>query len=152
MKLRVSGDKLTIASAHMLAKHDKCARIHGHNYFIEVEIEGELNEENMIIDFSEFKSRVNKIIKKYDHKVLIPFNSKNFNIGINDEQVTVSSCDGKVYRLPREDVEFLPLESTTVELLSKFIHNLIKEEYPQFTITVIMSETPTSVAIYTEDK
>jgi len=54
--------------------------------------------------------------------------------------------------LPREDVEFLPLESTTVELLSKFIHNLIKEEYPQFTITVIMSETPTSVAIYTEDK
>ena len=49
VKLRVSGDKLTIASAHMLAKHDKCARIHGHNYFIEVEIEGELNEENMII-------------------------------------------------------------------------------------------------------
>ncbi|GAG55454.1 unnamed protein product, partial [marine sediment metagenome] len=69
MKIRVSGDKLTIASAHMLAKHDKCARIHGHNYSIEVEIEGELNEKNMVIDFSEFKSRVSKIIKKYDHKV-----------------------------------------------------------------------------------
>ena len=73
MKLRISGDKLTIACAHMLSKHDKCARVHGHNYQIEVEIEGELNESNMIIDFSLFKKGfpINKLHFREKHSCIL---------------------------------------------------------------------------------
>ena len=57
MKLIISGDKLTLACAHMLSKHDKCAHVHGHNYQIEVEIEGEVDDNNMVIDFGQFKKK-----------------------------------------------------------------------------------------------
>jgi len=63
LKLKISGDKLTFASAHMLTRHDKCARLHGHNYDIEVEVEGKMDENNMLIDFGIFKTAVGKIVK-----------------------------------------------------------------------------------------
>ncbi|MHA1483067.1 MAG: 6-pyruvoyl trahydropterin synthase family protein [Candidatus Heimdallarchaeaceae archaeon] len=151
MKLRISGDKLTIACAHMLSKHDKCARVHGHNYQIEVEIEGELNENNMIIDFSLFKKSVGEILKELDHKTLLPENSKDFDIKTNEKEVVVTTCDDKRYRFPREDVILLPIEATTAELMSIYFHNLINKQFPGFKVTVIMSETPTSKVIYTDD-
>ena len=151
MKLRISGDKLTIACAHMLSKHDKCARVHGHNYQIEVEIEGELNENNMIIDFSLFKESVGEILKELDHKTLLPENSKDFDINTNEKEVVVTTCDDKRYRFPREDVILLPIEATTAELMSIYFHDLIKKQFPGFKVTVIMSETPTSKVIYTDD-
>jgi 6-pyruvoyltetrahydropterin/6-carboxytetrahydropterin synthase len=148
MKLKISGDKLTIASAHMLVRHDKCAKIHGHNYQVEIEIEGELDENHMIIDFGLFKSNVVKMLKQFDHKIMIPSKSKDLQIETVDEQIIINTCEGKLYRLPKEDVVFVPIESTTVELLSKHIHNLIKEQHPQFRITITMSETPTSTVVY----
>ena len=151
MKLRIAGDKLTIACAHMLSKHDKCARVHGHNYQIEVEIEGELNENNMIIDFSIFKKGVGEILKELDHKTLLPEKSKDFDIKTNEKEVVVTTCDDKKYRFPREDVILLPIEATTAELMSIYFHDLIKKQFPGFRITVIMSETPTSKVIYTGD-
>ena len=151
MKLRISGDKLTFACAHMLSKHDKCARVHGHNYQIEVEIEGELNENNMIIDFSLFKKCVGKILKELDHKTLLPENSKDFDITTSEKEVLVTTCDDKRYRFPRVDVKLLPIEATTAELMSIYFHDLIKKQFPEFKVTVIMSETPTSKVIYTGD-
>ncbi|MCE7742439.1 MAG: 6-carboxytetrahydropterin synthase [Candidatus Heimdallarchaeota archaeon] len=150
MKLKISGDKLTLASAHMLIKHDKCARLHGHNYEIEVEIEGDLDENNMVIDFGPFKTSVSSIIKELDHMVLLPENNSDLNIELDQKQYKVSTCDGKFYRFPKEDVVLVPLEATTVELLSKYLHDKLKGKYPQFNITVTMSETPTSIVSYTE--
>ena len=148
MKLRISGDKLTIAAAHMLVRHDKCARIHGHNYKIELEVEGELNENDMVIDFGLFKSNVITMLKKFDHKILVPIESSDLHIETKEKQVIVNTCEGKRYRFPKEDVVFVPIKATTVELLSQHIHSLIEEQYPQFTITITMSETPTSTVIY----
>lgn len=152
MKLKISGDKLTIAAAHMLSKHDKCARLHGHNYQVEVEIEGELDHKNMVVDFGVFKSKVGDLLRRFDHKILLPIESKDFQVSVEEKQVSVISCEGRKYRFPREDVELLPLEATTVELLSKFIHDLVKNEYSSFKITIIMSETPTSVVIYSGEE
>ncbi len=151
MKLKISGDKLTLASAHMLTRHDKCARIHGHNYNIEVEAEGEVDENGMLIDFGIFKTNVGKIIKQYDHRILIPEYNKDLNISIIDDQIIIETCEGKFYRFPKDDVILLPLEATTVELLAKYFYHLIKEQYPQFKITITMAETPTSVVSYTEE-
>ena len=148
MKLRISGDKLTIASAHMLSRHDKCARVHGHNYQIEVEVEGKLDENNMIIDFGLFKASVSKMLKELDHKTLLPLDNKDFNIDIKEKEIILTTCENKRYRFPKEDVVLLPLEATTAELMSKYFHDLIKEQFPDFRITVIVSETPTSKVIY----
>ncbi|MHA1259818.1 MAG: 6-pyruvoyl trahydropterin synthase family protein [Candidatus Heimdallarchaeaceae archaeon] len=152
MKLIISGDKFTIASAHMITQHTKCSRIHGHNYDVEIEVEGELDSKNMVIDFGVFKPKVAKILKKLDHKLLLPSRSSELVITHERNQVKVVTDDGKKYRFPLEDVEFLPIEATTVELIAKYLHDLIKEEYPQFRITIKLSETPTSKVIYSEEE
>lgn len=42
-----------------------CRNIHGHTYKVEVELEGDLNENGMVMDFVELKKRVNKC--SFDH-------------------------------------------------------------------------------------
>lgn len=45
----------------------KCQDVHGHTYFVEVTIEGPINENGMVMDFSDFK-KIEKI--GFDHKYL----------------------------------------------------------------------------------
>ena len=66
----------TIAASHCITGHPKCGRMHGHNYKIEIEIGSPiLNENGMLIDFSNLKTIIEKTLKKYDHKHLgvLPF-------------------------------------------------------------------------------
>jgi len=104
----------------------------------------------MVIDFGPFKTSVGSIIKELDHRVILPENNSDLTIELDQKQYKVSTCDGKFYRFPKEDVVLVPLEATTVELLSKYLHDKLKSQYPQFNITVTMSETPTSIVSYTE--
>ncbi len=57
------------AASHFLTKyHGKCENLHGHNYKIIVTIEGEVQEDGMVMDFKIIKGVVNeKVIDKLDH-------------------------------------------------------------------------------------
>jgi 6-pyruvoyltetrahydropterin/6-carboxytetrahydropterin synthase len=63
---------LDFASAHSLNGYDgDCARLHGHNWKIEVEIIGyKLNEIGMIIDFKKIKKYTKEVISELDHSYL----------------------------------------------------------------------------------
>lgn len=61
--------EISISSAHSLKLpyDSKCKAIHGHNWRIVIYCKREdLNEQGMIIDFSEIK----RIVNKYDHSFL----------------------------------------------------------------------------------
>lgn len=69
-------------AAHQLRNYKgKCANIHGHTWDIEVYLEGnQLNSEGMLIDFSDVKEFLNRVIDKYDHRFInevAPFDIKN---------------------------------------------------------------------------
>lgn len=69
-------------AAHQLREYKgKCANIHGHTWEIEVYLQGlSLNSEGMLIDFSDVKESLNKIIEKYDHHFINevpPFDTVN---------------------------------------------------------------------------
>ncbi len=58
-----------ISCAHRLdlPYESKCRNLHGHNYIVSVEVEGEVLDDGMILDFSIIK----RVVKdKYDHKYL----------------------------------------------------------------------------------
>jgi 6-pyruvoyltetrahydropterin/6-carboxytetrahydropterin synthase len=61
--------KFKFDSAHYLPDYDgKCSRLHGHCWKLEVEIEGPVQENGMIMDFSLLKKIVDtKIIDLLDH-------------------------------------------------------------------------------------
>ena len=60
------------AAAHQLKMvSKKCENLHGHNWKIEVCVQGErLNEAGVVIDFGELKKYVSEIIERLDHKFL----------------------------------------------------------------------------------
>ncbi len=64
--------ELTFDAAHRLEKyHGKCEELHGHTYRLSVTVEGERDDEGMVIDFLELKALVGKHVLAYlDHKYI----------------------------------------------------------------------------------
>ena len=59
----------TFDSAHFLTQYyGKCEKIHGHTYKLEVTIEGDVQDNGLVLDFIILKRVVNKhVISKIDH-------------------------------------------------------------------------------------
>jgi 6-pyruvoyltetrahydropterin/6-carboxytetrahydropterin synthase len=57
---------------HRLPEHfGKCKNIHGHSYKMIVELEGELNDSGMIMDYFDLKKTVNPVIEVLDHAFMV---------------------------------------------------------------------------------
>ena len=59
-------------AAHRLPDYDgPCRRLHGHTWFLDVEVEGPIGEDGFVMDFVELKKLVNdKVIVQVDHNYL----------------------------------------------------------------------------------
>ncbi|NLL72986.1 MAG: 6-carboxytetrahydropterin synthase QueD [Clostridiales bacterium] len=54
--------------------YGKCSNLHGHRYELEVEVEGQIQKEGWVCNFTEIKQIVNDaIIEKFDHAHLNDF-------------------------------------------------------------------------------
>lgn len=68
--------------AHYLKDYEgPCARMHGHNYQVEVHLGGwELNASGMLVDFKDVKKMIEGIVEPFDHQVtneIPPFDRLN---------------------------------------------------------------------------
>lgn len=63
---------LDFASAHSLRGYPgDCAKLHGHNWKIEVQVSGDkLNEIGMLVDFKEIKRQAKEVVAELDHTFL----------------------------------------------------------------------------------
>ncbi len=72
----------TFAAGHALRNYKgKCENVHGHNFKVQVVIEGEkLDDAGLLVDFLDVKAAMQKIIDRLDHVFLndvAPFDVKN---------------------------------------------------------------------------
>ena len=72
----------TFAAGHALRNYKgKCENVHGHNFKVQVRIEGErLDDTGLLVDFIDVKASLRKIIERLDHQFLnevAPFDVKN---------------------------------------------------------------------------
>ena len=141
--------RIGFAAAHFIIGHDKCGRLHGHNYFIKVKISGDINEQHMVLDYGLLKEELKKLVKPLDHKVLIPAKAEGLQIEKEKESVEVITCD-KRYLLPVDDVVHLPIPATTAEELAKYFHQELQKIWPKFVIRVTIEEAPGASATYTK--
>ncbi len=60
------------SSSHHLTDYEgNCARLHGHNWRVVVEVGGEkLNETGMLVDFTRLKTELDTVAAELDHIVL----------------------------------------------------------------------------------
>ncbi len=57
---------------HRLPEHfGNCKNIHGHSYKMIVEFEGELNKDEMVIDFYDIDRIIKPLIEKLDHAFMV---------------------------------------------------------------------------------
>jgi 6-pyruvoyltetrahydropterin/6-carboxytetrahydropterin synthase len=122
-RLLIDGWKTNIrfSACHVLLRHDKCSRIHGHSYAIHLDILGEVDENNMLADFGKLKKTIRKIAEEMDHRALIPTENPDIILEMDAEPDNVIlNMQGKIYSFPKTDVVFLPILTTTVEELSKY--------------------------------
>jgi len=81
MKYNISVTK-TFSAAHALRGYKgRCERLHGHNWKIKVTISsGRLDRTGMVMDFTDLKLLLDRVLAKIDHRYLneiAPFNKIN---------------------------------------------------------------------------
>jgi 6-pyruvoyltetrahydropterin/6-carboxytetrahydropterin synthase len=125
-KVRVTKDHLVFCSGHFIsyAGH-QCERLHGHNYRATVEVEGPLDENFYVFDFSRLKRVLKAVVDRLDHRMLLPAESLRIKVERTGQEVVASYKD-KRYVFPASDVVLLPIPNTTAEMLARWIAGEIK--------------------------
>ena len=78
---------------HRLPEHfGLCKNIHGHSYKMLVEFEGELDKNEMVIDYYDVEKMINPLIEKLDHAFMVNKNDNmvlEFLEKINSKKVVI---------------------------------------------------------------
>ncbi len=146
-KVIINSNRIKFSACHFLKEPRKCSRLHGHNYYVSVELGAELDDNYFVEDFIQLEKNITDIIKPLDHFILIPEEAPNLEFKKDESSVEVLTSN-KRYVLPLSDVIFLPLPACTSELLAKYIHGKVKEIYKDKKVTVKLEESKDSIAVY----
>ncbi len=122
----VERNRLKFASAHMATFLGECEPLHGHNYQLIVEVDGELTEDSWVWDFGSLKKMALAIADELDHKFLLQMESRLLTIQRDATTFTVSFGDRR-YVFPASDVAALPIDNTTAERLAEYIGGRLLE-------------------------
>src|SRR6476659_8627887 len=127
-KVRVTKDHLVFCSGHFISyEGDKCERLHGHNYRATVEVEGVLDANSYVFDFIALKHRTKAITDELDHHMLLPTGNALIAVVEGPRGVEVRYRD-REWLFPRDDCVLLPIETTTAELLARYIARRLVED------------------------
>lgn len=119
-KVTVERNRLHFAAAHMATFRGTCEPLHGHNYMVIVEMEGDLTEDSWVWDFGELKRMTKAICDELDHKFLLQRSSTKLSIVERDDEWELSFPGRGRYVFPRADVAVLPVDNTTAERISEW--------------------------------
>lgn len=125
--VRIFREDFSFSAGHISIYQDDVESFHGHDYHVAVEIEGDLTEDFILIDFKQIKNILKPICKGLNHHVLVPtFNSK-LKIFQNGKSTKVEFKD-KHIELPTSDVKCLELPNICCEMLAYHIFIEIKNK------------------------
>jgi 6-pyruvoyltetrahydropterin/6-carboxytetrahydropterin synthase len=119
--LCLAKEDFKFSSAHFtLFGPAKAETLHGHDYRISIEVEGdELDEAGLLADTDAIKRRVRELCAELDDKVLLPERSPWLEIRADAEAVECR-FGARLYRFPAGEVVLLPLVNVSMELLARW--------------------------------
>jgi 6-pyruvoyltetrahydropterin/6-carboxytetrahydropterin synthase len=120
-RIRVEKDHTGFSAGHFITYDGHlCEPLHGHNYRVAVSIEGPVDENFYVLDFTRAKRLLRAIVDKLDHRMLLPTGSERIVVEEQGDQVVAAYKD-KRYVFPATDVVLLPIPNTTAEMLAQWI-------------------------------
>ncbi|MBE0447224.1 MAG: 6-carboxytetrahydropterin synthase [Actinobacteria bacterium] len=154
--IHVEKDYLKFSAAHFLVFGERCERLHGHNYAVSVDLEGELDNIGYILDFTVLKEFAENHCNELDHKTIIPSKNKHVQIVESSGNVEVLFRDKK-FTFPESDVLILPVKNCTAELLACYLSKRIRDDLEDMgadniiSLKVGVEESPGQTAYYVEE-
>jgi 6-pyruvoyltetrahydropterin/6-carboxytetrahydropterin synthase len=150
--IRLAKEDFKFSSAHFTLFADGPAELlHGHNYRVEVELEGEqLDRAGLLLDIAAVKRRIRERCARLDERTLLPEKSRAVQLTPRGGQLEVG-VEGRSYVLPAADVVRLPLENVSMELLARMLWEEIAEVLTGSrveTLTLTLHETAAQSCSY----
>jgi 6-pyruvoyltetrahydropterin/6-carboxytetrahydropterin synthase len=119
--VRVTKDYTVFCAGHFITYDgDQCEPLHGHNYRAAASVEGELDENAYVFDFTTLKKILRGLCDRLDHRMLLPRDNPRLSLQEDGPSLFVRYRE-KTYMFPREDVVVLPIPNTTAEMLAQWI-------------------------------
>ena len=152
-KVKVEGGYLRFSSAHFITFGGKCERLHGHNYGVLVEVDGTLNDDKLVFDFTILKRLTREICHKLNHRFLLPLHNPHLQLKELPDAWEIQ-FQAKRYVFPCTDVVELPIDNSSAERLAEYICNELCTMLAAYdtanlhTIMVGVEEAPTQMAYY----
>ena len=120
-KVHVTKDYTVFCAGHFITyAGDQCEPLHGHNYRAAVTVEGALDENAYVFDFTVLKKLLRGICDRLDHRMLLPRDNPRLAVSEEGPSLFVRYRE-KTYMFPRQDVVVLPIPNTTAEMLAQWI-------------------------------
>ncbi len=125
--VRLEKEYHVFSAAHFITYNGNiCERLHGHNWGINVEVHGPLDENRYVIDFIALRDRIREITNELDHRMLLPTGHPSIKVDAGEQEVEVAFEDRR-WVFPREDCVLLPIDNTTAELIAHYIGGRLLE-------------------------
>jgi len=152
-KVFVTKDYLKFSAAHFIAYKGFREALHGHNYRVSVEVEGQLGADGYVVDFGVVKKLARELCGQLDEKVLVPAASDVLTIREENGQVQLLSETGR-FSFPRSDCVLLPIVHSSAEELARYLAGELRTRLEGEgiarvrAIQVGIEETPGQAALY----
>ena len=119
-------EQLIFSAAHFITfAGNICESIHGHNYRVRCEVFGKLDENGYVVDFIALRDALNGIVRRLDHKVLLPTLHPEIRVQEDEDEVLVT-YEKRRWIFPRDNCLLLPIANTTAELIARFMVGELK--------------------------
>lgn len=119
-RIVLEGQTLRFASAHFTTFGGECEPLHGHNYALTVELEGDLTPDSWVMDFGEAKEMLRRLCRGLDHKFILPAENLALSVTEAAGEYEIRFGDRR-YTIPTADVAAVPIANSTAELLAEWI-------------------------------
>ena len=155
-KVTVERNTLRFAAAHFATYEGQCEPLHGHNYDVIIEVEGELTDDSWVIDFAALKSIAGDLCRELHHKFLLQRESKVLKIDEGTSNWKVRFQE-RGWVFPKSEVVPLLIDNTTAERLAQYFAGRLREQLAArgatniTSITVGIEEMPGQTGWWTDN-
>jgi len=119
--ITVAKENLKFSAAHFIAYPGFREPLHGHNYQVGVQVDGNLASTGYVIDFGLIKQLTKQIVDRIDERTIIPAKSDCLRIdGPRDGRIRIT-YERDEFVLPERDVCLLPIVHSSAEELARYI-------------------------------
>lgn len=102
-------------------------RLHGHNWRIAAEIEGEIDQNGLLFDYAIYKKVLKDLCQQYDEYTLIAADSPYLTIE-SDDQFHHITHNFITQPLLKTDTILLPIKNVTIECLAHYFLELLTKD------------------------